>query len=144
MEADTFAWKDEYSVGIQLIDEQHKIFFQMANRIIDFSHEESAVTQKRGELIDLLNDFENYALYHLSTEEEYFNQFHYKDAVVHVAAHDHYREVMKKLFNNARQESTDVKSMAQEAAEYAGNWLAKHILVMDKGYVRVFIEHGVK
>ena len=144
METDTFVWKDEYSVGIQLIDEQHKIFLQMTNRIIDFSHEEPRVAQKGEELIDLLNDFENYALYHLGTEEEYFKQFNYKDAVVHIATHDHYRDVMKKLFNNARQESADVKSMAKEAAEYAGNWLVKHILVMDKGYTKVFIEHGVK
>lgn len=144
METDTFVWKDEYSVGIQLIDEQHKIFFQMANRIIDFSNEGSETAQRREELIDLLNDFENYALYHLSTEEEYFDQFHYEDAVPHIATHDHYRNVMKKLFNNARQEDADVKNIAKEAAEYAGNWLSKHILVMDKGYVRVFIEHGVK
>ena len=144
MEIDKFVWKDEYSVGIQLIDEQHKMFFQMANRIFDFLNEKSEAMQKRKTLINLLNNLENYALYHLSTEEEYFNQFHYADAVPHIAAHDHYRGVMKKLFNDARQEGADVKSMAKAAAEYVGNWLSEHILVMDKGYTKVFRDHGIQ
>lgn len=144
METDRFVWKDEYSVGIQLIDEQHKMFFQIANKVFGFLHKKTTAAQGREILIDFLNNLENYALYHLSTEEEYFNQFHYENAVPHIAAHDQYRGVMKTLFNNARQEKADVKNMAKEAAEYAGNWLSQHILVMDKEYTKVFKDHGIK
>ena len=32
-----FIWKDEYGVGIQLIDEQHKHFFEIVNKILDLA-----------------------------------------------------------------------------------------------------------
>lgn len=143
MTTDKFIWKDEYSVKVQLIDEQHQIFFQITNRILDFVNQPE-ISQRREALTDLLNDLENYALYHLGTEEEYFNQFHYEGAADHIAAHDQYRSVMKKMFNKARQESSDVSVSAKEAAEYAGNWLTKHILVMDKGYTESFRSHGME
>ena len=140
MTEDKFIWKDEYSVGVQLMDEQHKIFFQMANRVFDCL--ESKVINHDA-LINVINDLENYALYHLGMEEEYFNQFHYEEAANHIAVHNQYRETMKKLFNDARQENIDAKQTAQKAALYAGNWLSQHILGMDKGYKRVFNDHGM-
>lgn len=143
MTIDKFIWKDEYSVKVQLIDEQHQIFFQITNRILDFVNQPE-ISQRRESLISLLNDLENYALYHLGTEEEYFNQFNYEGATDHIAVHDRYRSVMKKMFNKARQESSDVNVLAKEAAEYAGNWLAKHILVLDKGYTKSFRSHGME
>lgn len=120
MAPDKFIWKDEYSVKVQLIDEQHRIFFQITNRILDFINQPE-ISQRREALIDLVNDLENYALYHLGIEEEYFDQFHYDGAADHIAAHDQYRSAMKKIFNKARQESSDVNIVAKEATEYAGN-----------------------
>jgi hemerythrin len=38
----------------------------------------------------------------------------------------------------------DIKKIMNEAASYSGEWLMKHILVMDKKYTKFLQEHGVK
>lgn len=138
-----FVWKDEYSVGVQIIDEQHRIFFKLTNDVLDFLSQPE-ISQDREVLINLLNDLGNYALYHFSTEEEYFDQFHYQDAVPHTEVHDHFRATIKKLFYDAMQENADINQLAGAAAEYTGNWLVKHIIIMDKAFTGVFHEHGLK
>lgn len=144
MEISAFVWKEEYSVGVQLFDEQHKIFFQITSRISDFLSEDLKDPKKKDPLISILLDLESYAIYHLNSEEEYFNQFHYEDATSHVSVHNQFREKIAKLMNDARKNNVNVKKIAKEIHDYAGNWLVNHINVMDKGYGKFFHKHGMK
>lgn len=144
METDEFVWKEEYSVGVQLFDEQHKLFFHIANRVFDFLNEDLRNSKKKELLIGILKDLESYVIYHLNSEEEYFNQFHYEEAGAHIAVHNQFREKVRKLMSAAEQRDADIKKIGKEIADYAGNWLVNHIKVMDKGYGKFFHEHGVK
>jgi len=87
-----FVWKDEYSVGVKLINEQHQRFFEIANSVMAFSEEGNPDPER---LLALLGELENYAFYHLSTEEEYFREFRYEDAALHISVHNLFRETMK-------------------------------------------------
>ena len=135
-----FVWTNKYSVGIQLIDEQHKHFFEIVNKILDFVDKELSTKE---ELFALLNEFENYAMYHLGTEEEYFDILKYPDAILHIDNHNKYREIIKKYINRAREE-TEIKKIAEEVASYSSSWLSGHILEVDKKYTKFFNEHGLK
>lgn len=141
---EAFTWTEEYSVSVQLFDEQHKVFFHIANNILDFLHADMEKTRKKNTMISLLKDLQSYAIYHLNSEEEYFNQFHYQDAAAHIAAHDSFRKTMERFMKNAEQESADIEKIGREMAEFTGNWLLKHILVVDKGYSQFFHEHGMQ
>lgn len=140
MSTDTFVWSQEYSVGVQLIDEQHQHFFSVANALIALARAEDpsreAVTKLFGELGD-------YALYHLGTEESFFRGFGYEDVGVHIAAHDAYRETVASRFaNEISKPGADVKKLAEDMAIYSGAWLQNHILVMDKKFTAFFNVHG--
>lgn len=128
---DKFIWTQEYSVGIESIDEQHKHFFGIANKIMD------------KEIFGALEELGDYAFYHLETEENYFDKFNYGGASEHIAVHNEYREKVQDMMDRARQ-GEDIKKIAKEAASYSGEWLFKHILVMDKKYTKFFQEKGVK
>jgi hemerythrin len=63
-----FKWKEEYSVSIQEIDNQHKVIIDLLNDLYDAflrkDHE-----NKTGDIISRLTD---YALMHFKVEEQYF------------------------------------------------------------------------
>lgn len=138
----TFTWNPEYSVGVQMIDEQHQHFFEIANRLALL-----AVAERidKEELLYLFGELGNYALYHLSTEENLFNELHYPDAAEHIAAHDRYRDdVANRLSGEISAPNADVRAIVEQMAETSNIWLQGHILTLDKKYKEFFNEHGVR
>ncbi len=136
-----FVWTDEYGVGIQIIDEQHRHFFEIVNKIFALADNEQSTKE---ELFFLASELGNYAMYHLGTEEEYFDKFKYPDAILHVSSHNQYREMIKKYLDRAKNEEAGVKKLVEEVASFSGNWLSHHILEVDKKYTKFFNEHGLK
>ncbi|MFA5083782.1 MAG: bacteriohemerythrin [Candidatus Paceibacterota bacterium] len=133
-------WTEEYSVGIQEIDEQHKHFFGIVNSVLDLTGE----TPTKEEIFEVLEKLGDYAFYHFSTEERFFDKFHYPSAVGHIAAHNQYRETIKKYFDEIRSEGADVPELARKIALSSGNWLIGHILEVDRKYTIYFHEQGLK
>lgn len=138
-----FPWSIEYSVGVEVFDEQHQHFFTIANKAVEFANSESTSVE---ELRSLIKELKDYALFHLRTEEEYFEKFRYpkKDADFHTAAHNGYREQVKRYNERLESENENLKPLLEEIAEYSGNWLASHIMKMDKQYSDFFHERGLK
>lgn len=135
-----FNWTDGYSVGVEEIDTQHKHFFEIANDLVALADSEAP---EKDHLFALLGKLGNYALYHMSTEEEYFEKYDYPDVAPHIAAHDTYREVIKQYLSDIRADDADVPTLAKKAALYSSSWLASHITGMDQQYSRFFNEHGL-
>ncbi|MFA5098796.1 MAG: bacteriohemerythrin [Candidatus Paceibacterota bacterium] len=135
-----FIWEEKYSVGIKEIDEQHKHFFEIANGIIDLTAKENLAKE---EAVKSLQELGDYAFYHLSTEESYFDKFKYQDAPLHINAHNEYREAVGEYFRKMADPLIDIKKLAEEMAAYSGNWLLAHIMVVDKLYTKFFNEHGL-
>jgi len=136
-----FIWTSEYSLGIGIIDEQHQHFFDIVNRIYDM------LETNRGdsaELVEIINELRDYALYHLSTEEKYFNQFAYSDIENHMKYHMMFREQSDKYSERLNSSNEDLPKLALEITDFAKGWLMKHILIADKMYASFFKEHGIK
>ncbi len=133
-------WENKYSVGIQKIDEQHRHFFEIANSVLDLTQK----TPAKEEVFAVLEKLGDYAFYHFGTEEKYFDKFHYPSAVDHIAAHNQYRETIKKYLDEIRSEGVDTSEFAQKIAFYSGNWLIGHILEVDRKYTKYFHEQGLK
>ncbi len=132
-----FIWTPEYSVGVDLFDEQHKRFFELANAVLDVAAETDKDTLAK-KIADVVRELAEYANYHLSAEEEYFEKYGYFDADIHTKAHNFYREKMKTLIAELQNGGANLKELAESIAWYAGNWLTSHIMTMDKKYERFF------
>lgn len=137
---DKFIWTEERSVGVEEIDEQHKQFFAIANGILDITEQEGLLKE---EVIKKLEELGDYAFYHFSTEEKYFDQFNYQDAPIHIGTHNEYRKTVTGYFEELKKADPDFKKIALEMASYSGNWLLAHISVVDKRYTKFFNEHGL-
>jgi hemerythrin len=136
-----FIWKEEYSVGIPSIDEQHRHFFGITNEIIDLGEKSAASREELQGVADQLGD---YALYHLKTEEDYFDKVAYPEAPQHVDAHNLYRQKIADYLARVDNPATDLTGLAEELAAYSVSWLSEHILLVDKKYTKYFQEHGIK
>jgi methyl-accepting chemotaxis protein/hemerythrin len=125
-----FVWTEEYSVQNKLIDEQHQTFFAIANELIDLSENGAA---GKGVLLDEVNKLGDYA----------FSEYNYPDAPEHVEAHNAFRNKVMGLMDAVRGGEDGVRELSKETAEFAGEWLINHILVMDKKYTQFFREEGL-
>ena len=88
MATEKFNWNDKFSVGIELIDKQHKEFFSIANTAIDFSNQ--AELEKK-EVKSIFERLQYYTFYHFSTEEELFYKYNYPRTKEHIAEHKYFQ-----------------------------------------------------
>ena len=133
----SIVWKDEYSVGIASIDEQHKKFIDILNELsqafLSKSHQDS--------LKKILKELEEYSEQHFSYEEKYFQKFHYGEAVQHKEKHETFRKQVGEMKKRL--------DLGDDLLEYdmflfVNDWLIVHIQQEDKKYAACFLEHGVQ
>lgn len=136
-----YDWAEKYSVGIKEIDEQHQHFFEIANKIIEMTGQENIPIE---DLLVKITDLNNYAIYHFTTEENFFKHYAYSEAQEHIAAHNAYEEKMDGFIAEAEKKGPDTKKITMEIAEFAGSWLMNHIMDMDQKYVGFMYENWVK
>lgn len=130
-------WENSYSVGISLIDEQHKKFFLILDELSS-----SIYSLKGTSVLDrIFTELYDYTKYHFDTEERYFAEFSYEGAVPHIAEHKNF---IKRLTEIQTKMSEDKMKTALDLIDFMENWMVHHIDIMDKGYVECFREHGLK
>ena len=135
-----YIWTEQYSVGVKEIDEQHQHFFAIANDIIEIAGQENIEIR---ELLFKITNLNNYVVYHLLTEENIFQRYNYPDARIHVRAHNDYREKMRQFMSEAEKEGANTKDLALKIAQFSGDWLMNHILVVDHKYIAFMHEAGI-
>jgi len=136
-----FAWSQKYSVNVEELDKQHKEWINICNSLIDLAETASFTNEEALIKVMQLGD---YALYHLSAEEELFNKTKYPDASSHIEIHNQFREKSKDFINQVRGKKIDTKKIIGEIAAFTIEWLLNHILITDKKYSEFFNQHGVK
>ena len=71
-------WKDDYKLGVQLIDDQHKKLFEICGRAYDLLKNEVYI-DKYDRIVEIIEELKQYALYHFKSEEEYMKSIGYKN-----------------------------------------------------------------
>jgi len=128
-------WKEDLSLGIKVIDDQHKMFVETMGGLATAIDE-----MKAHEVIDkVLKSLDEYAKYHFETEEGYFSQFGYAGAAEHIDAHNKFRRELRGMMDV----QGDYLDRAAKLLDFMENWLVDHLDRMDKKYVECFREHGL-
>ena len=131
-------WTDDLSVGIEEIDEQHKILVNLINRLFDETVLHQATT---GVIEEILHELVEYTVIHFAVEESLFRIFHYPGTESHTRHHDELKaqvlDIQKKI---QRGEAT----VNNELLMFLKKWLENHIISEDKLYGPFLLKQGVK
>lgn len=130
-------WKEEYTVGIKEIDDQHRYFISLLNDLYN------AVCSNKGrqELQDLFQKLSDYAEMHFATEEKYFNEFKYEGSEEHMLKHQEMRNEIEKI---RKQKGGNEIDYYGNIVYFLRDWLEDHFEKMDQEYEECFSRHGLK
>ncbi|MEI8096695.1 MAG: bacteriohemerythrin [Candidatus Moraniibacteriota bacterium] len=130
-------WKEEYSVGVQLIDEQHKMIFATINELVDMIN----TTPTKEKLAFVIGQLVAYKKFHFATEEKYFVEFHYEGTEEHIAKHKMFNDTLEKVQEEC---GDDMLTLAFRLVDFLEDWLIDHLMTVDQEYKVCFAEHGLK
>jgi len=126
------SWKNEFSVGNELMDEQHQVLFSLIN---DFFHAES-----KEKVFTIFNSLFEYVELHFKEEESLMIEVNYPKFSAHIKQHNILRNKLKLLRDKL--ETSDPESY-NRIGIFLYNWLAKHILKSDMDY-KEFVKENIK
>ncbi|MFV0368690.1 MAG: bacteriohemerythrin [Hyphomicrobiaceae bacterium] len=120
-------WSDEFSVGIDLIDKQHKILIRAIN-LLAMAVEYNSSRDMMQEIFTTLRDYTDT---HFAYEEELFDRFDYPETELHKAQH---RGLLKQVVDLEKRWQAGDAEIGAEVLQFLVNWLRNHILGSDKKY----------
>ena len=138
-----FKWDDKYSVEVPSLDDQHKNFFDITNRILVLL-EKPHNPELKESVVMLLIELGNYASNHLDYEEGCIRKNFCTGCEDHPVAHSVYRDKIREYLRRVREADTDIYALAFEVAEFTQYWLSQHILAKDRCYISCLTQHKVK
>lgn len=130
-------WKDEYSVGISMIDEDHRKLIDLINKF------QTAVFYHTGGRYEeeALNELVDYTKTHFAREEHLMQKHHYPEFEEHKELHQQMIAEVERFVEQHKKEGH--KSLAV-VADFLKDWLIHHINGTDKKYSAHLRSNGVR
>jgi len=130
-------WKDEYSVGIAHIDQDHKKLINLLNKFtVAYDHAMSEEFEK-----EALNALIDYTKYHFKREEKMMRDNDYPDFIAHQAKHKEMIDQVNSFVDLYNDKGHDA---LKDISEFLTVWLISHINGTDKEYSQYLNDRGIK
>jgi hemerythrin-like metal-binding protein len=133
-----FEWTEQWSVGVDTIDAQHRELFAAINTLL----REEGKTASR-DLARVLDYLEGYVSNHFGLEELYMRRLSYPAFPSHKAEHvafiNEFYDLRDEYDNNGA-----APELADKMGRYMGDWLVNHIGKIDKALGAFLQEKGMK
>jgi len=130
-------WSDALSVGIEEIDEQHKVLVELVNRMHQAIHERRGSDVVKGILAELVD----YTRIHFAVEESLMRILDYPGYEQHKIVHE---ELFRHVIQLQGKVESGKTSIGFELMHFLKNWLTKHIMEEDMEYSSFFLSAGAK
>lgn len=124
-----FIWKEEYCIGVELIDKQHKYMFEIGNNAYKLLNKDSHMDRYE-DVILLIQDLNQYAKFHFHTEEEYMLKINYNEYLDQCLDHERFIKMIDEM--NLEKVDEDIQKHIEVILEFIFTWLIEHILKKDK------------
>jgi len=125
MSREHFVWTDDLEIGIDELDEQHKYFYDLANKIIDL---ESKVGVTKGEVLEAIGKLGGYSMDHFASEEVMLKQLSGPEIDDHLARHDKFRKELKEFIGEIGISGAHPVEIAKQVSEFACSYVENHML----------------
>lgn len=128
-------WKDEYSVGLEEIDSQHKELLDLFSRLMASVNGGRTWSEIHFRIVEL----RNFADFHFEFEEALMRMFDYPGIDNHANSH---RGFFDKL--DAIERTSILNQVQDEIIELLFYWLSYHIMSGDKAYAKHILSTGIR
>jgi len=137
MDRGNITWKDQYSVGIESIDQQHKKLINLINTLqttVDYSTGEAFEREALDAVVD-------YTKTHFAYEEGLMSKYGYPGFEAHKVKHQEMIDEVQKLMAEYEQ---DPDHAMQHGLNFLKQWLIRHINGTDKEYSDFLLSKGAQ
>lgn len=130
------SWDDKLSVGIQVIDDDHKRLLTLINNL------QTAVYYPTGEAFErqALKELVDYTKYHFQREEELMASHEYPDFEAHKRQHEEMIARVQRFLESYEQNR---EGTIEEMTGFLKSWLLNHIAGTDQKYSPYLRAQGV-
>ncbi|WP_373975010.1 bacteriohemerythrin [Chitinibacter sp. SCUT-21] len=129
-------WNESLSVGIQEIDEQHKVLVNLLNEL----HDAIRHHHGRDASIEVLQRLADYTRIHFTVEESLMRILGYPEYEAHKA---HHEDLISQM-NDLQARLNKGEAVSFELLHFLRNWLTNHIMEGDQRYVEHFLSRGAQ
>jgi hemerythrin-like metal-binding protein len=126
--AEVFPWREEYSVGIPKLDEQHKTLVRLINDL------RAAMLGRQGDSVlgTLFEELIEYTRKHMALEERLMRECAYPGLRTHRADH---KRLARNVYALRDKFLASRLSISVEVLQFLRQWLTVHIMEHDQAYV---------
>jgi hemerythrin len=133
VKSELISWSATFSVGIKVIDDQHKELFALVNDM--FNHVVGDAQAERVYFKQVIQKAVDYVKVHFSTEEKIMLHADYPGYGEHKKAHDTF---VLTIVDKVKDFEVGKKFTLLEFTQFLKEWILTHIAIMDKGYFTYF------
>lgn len=130
-------WKEQYDVGIAIIDEQHKKLVDIINNL----HEAMSSGNGNTVIAKIADELLQYTKYHFNAEENLLKKCNYSELEPHKVQHRKFEGEIQNFIDDIKEGR---KNLSITVMKFLMDWLLKHIGSTDKKYVPTIQAAGIK
>lgn len=123
------AWDEEYKMGVDFIDKEHKLLFSTMNKLLKIIKNEEKSVWACQEGVKYLK---NHTLEHFEHEEEYMRSIDYSEYEIHKRLHDNFR---RDTLPALEAEMMETEFSTESIRHFLGvciGWVVAHTLTEDQ------------
>ena len=135
-ESNLVNWNDNYSIGLHIIDQQHKKWIDFINSLYKSFKNQISAKELEEDILKLID----YTDYHFGFEEKYLEDFDCNNTDEHKKSHEKF---VAKIKNFQLQFSEGNQDAVYKLIVYINNWVLNHIQTEDQDYVDCFKKNGL-
>jgi hemerythrin len=133
VKSELVSWSPTFSVGVKLIDDQHKGLLNLVNDL--FNHAIGDEAAERAYFQKVIQQAVQYVKVHFATEEKIMLHTNFPGYAEHKKAHDAF---VLTVVDNIRDFEAGKKFTLSGFTKFLKEWVLTHIAIMDKQYFAYF------
>ena len=124
-----FVWDDEYNIGVEIIDKEHKRLFKIINKLLAFGDEEK---KSQWACQEGIKYFKEHAMKHFADEENYMKSINYEEFETHRLLHQSFRENTLPALEEELERTDYAPDSVDHFLGVCAGWLIGHTLTEDR------------
>ena len=124
-----YEMKEEYKIGVPMIDEEHTHLFELVEEAYQLLKEEF-ITDKYDHIMSILQELKEYTIKRFADEEDYMESIDYPAIFIQKAQHKAFVEKLEELDKMNLDENQD--KIIEDLLTFLTDWLVNHIMKVDK------------